>query len=603
VKLSVIALDYDGTVAFDDRLDAGVRDAIAAARRRGITVLLVTGRILDELRRVAGDLHFADMVVAENGAVLHVPDTGRTSLLAPLLDASFVQEVRRSGLRATAGQCLVDADANDAPRLLDIIRRCELPLTLVFNRSRVMVLPQGISKGTGLQAALHTLRLSPRNTVAIGDAENDFECLRLAEVGLAVEWGSAALRAAADGIVSGSSPAAVGGSIEALTASGELPAPARARRRLLLGYTDAGREFSLAVRGRNVLVTGDPNSGKSWVGGLLCEQLILHGYSVCAIDPEGDYGSLEALPGVTVLGGDDPPPRPRDLVRALRHPDRSVVIDLSRLPHWEKMEYIRGVLPALNVLRRRTGLPHRILLDEAHYYLTGEAGASLLDFERNGYTVITYRASQLPEALLAATEVMLVTCESDAMEAADLRRRCGTCKSGQDDRWAALAHLRVGQAIALPVTAEAEGELRLFTLAPRLTPHVRHRHKYVDVPVGHHRAFVFPRDGFPMTTHAGTLRQFVTELESLPPATWMPYVLRHDFSRWIDDVFGDNALAAEIRSLEDRHAAAASSETAAEIAGAIRARYDLLDDEITATPPASAPERLPDTEWPPVTAR
>ena len=86
----------------------------------------------------------------------------------------------------------------------------------------------------------------------------------------------------------------------------QLPIPARARRRLLLGYTDDGREFSLAVRGRNVLVAGDANSGKSWVAGLLCEQLILHGYCVCVIDPEGDYSSLEDLPGVTVLGGEDP---------------------------------------------------------------------------------------------------------------------------------------------------------------------------------------------------------------------------------------------------------------------------------------------------------
>ena len=33
------------------------------------------------------------------------------------------------------------------------------------------------------------------------------------------------------------------------------------RRRLLLGYLEDGREFSLAVRGRNVLVTGDATSG------------------------------------------------------------------------------------------------------------------------------------------------------------------------------------------------------------------------------------------------------------------------------------------------------------------------------------------------------
>ena len=63
----------------------------------------------------------------------------------------------------------------------------------------------------------------------------------------------------------------------------------------------------------------------------------------------------------------------------------------------------------LNVLRRQTGLPHRIVLDEAHYYLHEDAH-HLLDFDRNGYTVITYCASSLPSSLLEATEVMIVTC-------------------------------------------------------------------------------------------------------------------------------------------------------------------------------------------------
>ena len=93
MKLSVIALDYDGTIAQGDRLDPSVRGAIADARTRGITVLLVTGRILSELRRVAGDLHFVDAVVAENGAVLHFPDSGHTSSLAPLV----IRRVSRRG--------------------------------------------------------------------------------------------------------------------------------------------------------------------------------------------------------------------------------------------------------------------------------------------------------------------------------------------------------------------------------------------------------------------------------------------------------------------------------------------------------------------------
>jgi len=581
VKLSVIALDYDGTVARADVLDPSVREAIAAARTRGIVVLLVTGRILDDLQRVAGDLHFVDAVIAENGAVIHFPISGRTSALAPSVSEILVGELRRRGIPFAAGHCLVDADASEAPRLLDVIRALELPLVLIFNRERVMTTAQGVSKATGLQAALETLRLSARNTVAIGDAENDHELLRLAEVGVAVEWGSTALQEAADVVLTGSGPAAVGDYVTRLAATGNLPKPPRGRRRLLLGYMEDGREFSLAVRGRNVLVTGDAKSGKSWVAGLFCEQLILHGYSVCAIDPEGDYGSLEALPGVTVLGREDPPPTPRDLLRALRYPDRSIVIDLSRLAHDEKQHYVRAVLPALNLLRRRTGLPHRILIDEAHYYLHDNDAAQLLDFERNGYTIVTYWASRLPQALLDGTEVMIVTCESNPAEMDALRARCGRCAQIDVSRWAVLGHLRVGQAVALPLTEEAGGDLRLFTIAPRLTTHVRHREKYVDVPVSSHRAFAFNANGQP-THRVRTLRQFVAELENTPPTLLTGYIARSDFSRWITDVFGDRALAGELRALEERHRAGGRDDTVSQMVSAVRGRYDLAEDELEA---------------------
>lgn len=579
MKLSVIALDYDGTVARGDVLDPAVREAIARARTQGIVVLLVTGRILDELRRVAGDLHFVDGVIAENGAVIHFPDSGRTSTLAPLVPEGFIAELRRRGIPFSSGQCLVDADANEAPRLLEVIRTLELPLVLIFNRGRVMTAPQGVSKATGLHVALETLRLSARNTVAIGDAENDHELLRLAEVGVAVEWGSKALQSTADVTLAGRGPAAVADYVRQLATAASLPSPPRARRRLLLGHLEDGREFSLAVRGRNVLVTGDAKSGKSWVAGLLCEQLILHGYCVCAIDPEGDYTSLEGLPGVTVLGGEDAPPTPRELLRALRYPDRSVVIDLSRLPQDEKLDYVRAVLPALNVLRRRTGLPHRIVLDEAHYYLHDADARQLLDFERNGYTIVTYCASRLPQALLAGTEVMIVTCESNPAEMEALRARCAGCAAIDPARWALLGHLKVGQAVALPITEEAGGELRLFTIAPRLTPHVRHREKYVDVPVSAYRAFVFNANGQPVH-RVRTLRQFVSELESTPPPLLAGYIVRSDFSRWIGDVFGDRALAGELRALEQRYRTGLGEETLPAMANAVRGRYDLAEDEL-----------------------
>jgi len=580
MKLSVLALDYDGTIAREDQVPSSVRTAIAEIRASGTTVLLVTGRILSELRRVAGDLRFVDGVVAENGAVVHFPGSDHTTVLAPTMPDSFVEAISQLGLVFQSGHCLVDAHADDSARLLGAIRALELPLVLAFNRSRVMVLPQGVSKATGLHTVLDMLRQSARNTLAIGDAENDHELLRLAEVGVAVEWGSGALQAAADLIVAGAGPAQVAEFIAPLAVTRALPQPARARRRLRLGYGEDGGEFSLAVRGRNILVAGDANSGKSWVAGLLCEQLILHGYCVCVLDPEGDYRSLEALPGVSVMGGDDAPPTPRQLLRALRYPDRSVVIDLSRLPQDEKIEYARAMLPSLNEIRRRTGLPHRIVIDEAHYFLHDDDAPRLLDFGLNGYIVATYWASRLPKELLAATEVMIVTRESDPAEVEALCRRCAGCAQVDAGAWRIqLGRLPIGQAVALPITEEAGGVVRRFTLGRRLTPHVRHREKYVDVPVAVPRAFVFaPREGGP-PRRARTLREFVAQIRRAPLGELTAYMLRGDFSRWIGDVFGDHALASELAALEARYRRGRQPDVVPEVVATIQRRYDLTNDD------------------------
>ena len=108
--------------------------------------------------------------------------------------------------------------------------------------------------------------------------------------------------------------------------------------------------------------------------------------------------------------------------------------------------------------------------------------------------IVSYRASQLPKELLDASEVVIVTSESSAVEAESFRQLCRASESAEDTRWSrALSRLGPKQAAALPVTEECGGELRIFTMAPRLTPHVRHRDKYADVPVPDPRAFVFGR--------------------------------------------------------------------------------------------------------------
>ena len=550
MKFGVLALDYDGTIARDGWLDPDVRSAIAEARARGIAVVIVTGRILAELRQVAGDLRFVDAVVAENGAVLDFPN-GHSRLLGNPPPAAFLEQLARRNLEFKTGQCVVELDAESAPQVLNVIRELELPLTLLFNRSRLMVLPQGVSKGVGLREALTTLRLSVHNAIAIGDAENDHDLLATCEIGMAVRWGSQALQKAADGVLEGNGPSAVADFIRRSITELRLPAERMGKHRFSLGVSTDGILVELAMRGRNALIAGDPQSGKSWVTGLACEQLILQGYSVCVIDPEGDYRSLESLPGVVVFGGDDPPPELPDLSRVLRHPDMSAIVDLSHVPYQEKVRYLKSLLPMLAAIRRATGLPHRIVIDEAHYFLHEPNVKELLDLALGAYTFVTYRLSDLHLDLRKAIEGVIVKRTTEPSEVQTLLE-LGGARNVSCDWKTILESLGNGQAVLLPGIEEARGKLVKFDLFPRLTSHVRHKAKYLDVQLLKEQGFEFTQDGKIIDNPARTLKEFVLLLASSAPTVVSEHARRGDFSRWIADVFRDHFLASDIRKVEQR---------------------------------------------------
>lgn len=572
MRFRVLALDFDGTIAEHGSVSADLRAALAEVRERGIAIVLATGRILEDLRDVAGDLSFADAIVAENGAVMAVHGAP-PRLLGREASPVFMRALARSGVSFRNGRCVVEADAADAPRLLSVVHSLELPLVLTFNRGRVMALPPGVCKSAGLREALRAFRLSPRNALAIGDAENDHDLLDACEYGAAVEWGSRALREVADGVVPGGAPPDVALYLRRVTARMRLPEARSSRRAVTLGRARDGSDVSLSVRGRNLLVAGDPRSGKSWAAGLASEQLVLLGYTLCIVDPEGDYAPLEAMPGVIALGGASPVPAPRDVTRALHHADLTVVVDLSRLSHGAKTEYLRRLLPHLVRFRRLTGLPHRILVDEAHYFLARPDASEYFDFEMGGYTLVTHRVSELDPQVLRTIEAVVMTHTSDPGEVAALASVAG--REG-DQTWAAFLHGLAIDEAALVRAAGIEGaHVERFRLAARLTAHVRHRAKYRDVPLPGERAFVFTWAGKPFGPPARTLRAFVEGIARAPPDTVDAHARRGDFSRWIADVFADQPLADEVRELEERHRRGEVVDLVTALVEAVSLRYEV----------------------------
>jgi hydroxymethylpyrimidine pyrophosphatase-like HAD family hydrolase len=579
MKFRALALDYDGTIAEDGVLNPEVRVAIAEVRACGIAVILVTGRILSDLRQVAGELDFVDAVVAENGAVLAFSDHYQR-LLASSPPQAFFDELRKRGVQFRVGQCIVESDAASAPKILAVIEELELPLALLFNRGRLMVLPQGLSKSVGLHHALSALHLSVHNTIAIGDAENDHDLLTPCEMGVAVGWGSEALKKTADEVLEGTGPGAVARFIRQMGHEIRLPPDRIGRHRVSLGNDEAGQPVAFAIRGRNLLVSGDPRSGKSWVAGLTCERLILQGYCVCVVDPEGDYRTLESLPGVVVFGGDDPPPQLPDLTRTLRHPEMSAVIDLSRIPYKEKTDYLHSLLPMLASLRRLTGLPHRIVVDEAHYFLHDRNACQLLDLSLNAYTLVTYRLSDLDAYLRTTIEAIIVNRTTDPREVETLLAMAKS-KDALPEWTARLASLPLNQAVIMPNTEEAAGKLRRFELSPRVTSHVRHKAKYLDVQLIEEQGFVFTENGKSVGPPARNLKEFIGQLKTCPAIALEGHVRRGDFSRWIAEVFRDRALASDVRKLEQRHRLGHVHDLSNSLAAVVQERYDFSSERLS----------------------
>jgi HAD superfamily hydrolase (TIGR01484 family) len=178
MRYSALACDYDGTLATEGTVPPPVLEALRDLRRAGRTLLLVTGRIQEELVTVLPDLHLFSRVVLENGAVILRPDTGATRALAGRPSDAFVRRLKERGVDPLIrGEIIVATRQPHETTVLEVIRELGLALHVIFNKGSVMVLPTGVTKAVGFDAALRELTIPPDAVVGVGDAENDLDFL------------------------------------------------------------------------------------------------------------------------------------------------------------------------------------------------------------------------------------------------------------------------------------------------------------------------------------------------------------------------------------------------------------------------------------------
>ncbi len=160
MRYSVLATDYDGTLATDNHVNENTLAALSRLRNFGYKLILVTGRQLDELLQVFRDVDLFDYVVAENGALLYSPTTRQEKLLGSQPPAEFINALcDRQVNSLSVGRVIVATLHPQETIVLKTIRQMGLELQVILNKGAIMVLPSVINKATGLAAALDEMQL------------------------------------------------------------------------------------------------------------------------------------------------------------------------------------------------------------------------------------------------------------------------------------------------------------------------------------------------------------------------------------------------------------------------------------------------------------
>jgi HAD superfamily hydrolase (TIGR01484 family) len=564
MRYRVLACDYDGTIATSGVVDAATLGALERLKASGRRLVLVTGRKLDDLLRVFAALNIFDLVVAENGGSLYDPTTQKERALAEPPPERFVAELRARGIAPLdVGNVVVATWHPNETAVLEVIRDLGLDHQVIFNKGAVMVLPAGVNKATGLQAALEELSISVHEVVGVGDAENDHAFLAACECSVAVANALPTLKERVDLVTPADHGAGVVELIERMLADDLASLDASiTRHHVALGVRRDGSQLGIKPYGLNLLVAGPSGSGKSTFATGLLERLARRTYQICVIDPEGDYEAFEAL---VSLGSPQRAPGLLEIEQALARGGTGLVVNLLGVPLTDRPAYFDHLLPRLLALRASTGRPHWLVVDEAHHLLPKECALMGRNLRFASTLFITVHPRMVSPAVLRQVDVLIAVGDEAEQTVRDFAETSGLTVPPDP-----LPGLEQREALVWFVTSEARPEP--VKILPPEAELKRHGRKYAEGDLDD-KAFYFRGPAGKLNLRAQNLALFVQIAEGVDDDTWLFHLRNGDVARWFRADVKDAELADEAEAVAASGASA--GESRARVREAIEKRYTL----------------------------